>query len=231
MATYLQLCKRVREACGFAGSGPTHTTGQTGQNLEIVNSVLNADVETQSRWPNYNFMLISATFSTVAGQSSYTSTTTGWPANLSRWDLDHMAINPGQVNGFLLTPMDYRDYLQSGQFKIYKNSIPSVIIDAPGKLILLPPPDGVYSIVASYFRQPVEMTSDTSVSIIPVQYHSLIAFTAIKELAIRYENPVLMQYAVDRMTFWQDKLDSDQLPGAVYNDGFSEIGEFAVRAV
>ena len=77
MSTYLEICKRVRQEAGIAGTGPASVLNQTGEYKRVVDWVASAWEDLQNKRSDWLWMQGDFTFVTIASQDSYTPVEAG----------------------------------------------------------------------------------------------------------------------------------------------------------
>lgn len=131
----------------------------------------------KARWPFLEAQ--DTTMSTTAGTWIYAWPMTNW-RNIDAVRLTQVAFQ-GYFNMEYMNPQDFRDlensYPQPGQPEYWS------MIDQ--KLHIWPPPDGVYNVVIDYIIEPPDLAAPTDIPILPVAYHDILVWGAIKQIAYR----------------------------------------------
>ena len=182
---FLAICQRAARECGVSGSGPLTVVGQTGELGRIVNWCATANQDIESAHPDWQFMRLSVSFPTVAGQPTYTTVQTGITAGtFGMWARDTFRNYPtavGNIAEFPMEYMNYEDWRDTYQFGAnrYVQTRPWVITIAPDQSIGLGPyPNGDYTITGDYYRAPILLAADADVPALPVQFHMMIVYKA-----------------------------------------------------
>ena len=166
MATFLELVQLLHQESGSTGVQPSSVVSQTGERKELVDYVANADKEIQTYWHNWKFLRDTTTFSetTIANQQFISK-----PATLNFWDTRTL-----RIDGQLIDVVEYEEVL-SEVFDTTSRKEPSRIIIMPDRRLRLDPiPDGAYTFTGDFFKKPVKMTVNSSVSLIPEEFHETV---------------------------------------------------------
>lgn len=208
-SAYLSLCVKLRQEVGVAGTGPTTVTGQTGMFKKIVDWVADADVDIQTKYLDWGFLLGEHSVSTISGVKDYAK-----PSDFCLWDYESFYIDRTEDTYKNLIQMDYVEWRRSHRNGTKTNSQPSWFIIKPDKdIILESPPDGVYALTADYYKTPTRMTANTSTSLIPTKFDRLIIARA-KIYYAEHENATeVMQGALTEYADLMGRLESLYLPG------------------
>jgi hypothetical protein len=207
-STFLQLFVTTARECGKP-TVPTAVTGQTGQLLEIVNWVADADSETQSRWFDWDFLHLGTwTTATVIGTAAVSA-----PSDLGVWDEDSFYLNYTAATHKQLPVMDYKTWRRDYRQGVKTNKKPDNVVILPDlSLKLEPPPDAVYTLSADYWKRPTKMTTNSATSPIPEEYERIIVARAKLFYAESYgANEILLSAQVE-FDDLLDKLESKYLP-------------------
>jgi hypothetical protein len=192
MATYLQLCSRLRQEVGYADAGPTAVTGQTGAHARCVSWIADAYTELQNR-TLWNWLRRRFTFDTVASTEEYAytaATDVEAAATISRFNewLITDSRNPprcylasaGAGTEYWLTyvPWDYfRTIYRIGNQN--EGAPAHISIDpATRKIVLGPVPNDVYRISGEYRRGPQILAANSDTPEMPSEYHMAIVYLA-----------------------------------------------------
>lgn len=167
---FLELCKETRRRCGIQGSGPVTVVGQTGMMESVVKWVVSADTSIQNTFTDWKFLWAEWSANTSIDQNIYIGNT-----DLGSWDIESFSINKGQVDG---SPLSYVEYSRN-YYQLFSGRPSCVSVRNDNALVLDCKPDDVYVIGAEYWKKPQEMTENTSVSLIPSQFHDAIVWRAV----------------------------------------------------
>ena len=89
---YLEICKRVRQEAGIAGTGPSAVTNQTGEYRRVVDWVASAWEDLQNKRTDWLWMNGTFSFVTIADQDTYTAAEAGIVERFKKWDRDNLRI-------------------------------------------------------------------------------------------------------------------------------------------
>ena len=196
---FLQLAQRARQECGMAGTGPSTVVGQLGDLKRIVDWTASAWDDIQGRHNNWRWMRSLFTIDTTASVDSYAygsftdSRLTGVITRFNHWWLEdeygnsnvYRYLTSGGVSGqTYMVPISWASYRDLYKLRVQSNGIPHyVTVDPQNKLVIGPPPDGIYTISGEYQMSNQSLAADGDIPEMPVQYHMLIVYEVMK----RYE--------------------------------------------
>lgn len=174
-STFLQLCSVTAQECGVTTNDMTSVTNLVGLEARIAGWVAQADLETQSRWLNWDFMQVDDWYAdTVSGTAAVAA-----PADIGAWDVESFYLDYTTANYSNLQTMDYRVWRNTLRNGVKTNGKPSFVVIKPDlSLILESPPDGVYRLSADYWMRPAKMVDETDTSPIPEEYERIIVARA-----------------------------------------------------
>lgn len=224
MATFIQLCQRLRQEVGASGSETT-VAGATGEWKRIVDWVSRSWEEIQFQEPTWEWMRKTKSFATVAGQSTYTVTAS--PLSLTDfayWKPRSFRLYKSTVSDEqLLNHIDYelfRDTYLIGAHTT-TNSRPTVIAVNPEKsLVLALPPDGVYTVTGEYYTTPTILSADSDTPAMPARFHNAIVYLAMLHYGFYEEANDVLTRARIMYADYMDRLRFDQLPEMVVRRQF-----------
>jgi len=218
LADFLTLVQDLHRESGASGLAPTTVIGQTGENARLVSWVKQADRFVQDLWHRWNFLRFEYSANTVASQRDITK-----PATIQTWDLDTFF-----VDGDPMEAIHYND-VKREVFDITIEEIPwRVIIMPNGDLRFDPVPDAIYAITADAYLNPVTLTANIDISLIPAALHQIIIGRGLI-LYGNYENaPEIKDQGEELYEEFLGRLESLELPsqdGARYkgSGGFFEV--------
>lgn len=177
MSTFLELCEKLREECGIAGT-ISSVTGQTGMHARLIGYIQKANRKIQSRKANWKFLWNEWTpllSTVVSGELTP-------PDGLAMFDQTSFWVGAGTEDAFPLKYLDYRVWRDTVRRQYIDADQPTFVTIKPnGKVGISPSPSSDYTsltLTAEYWKRPVELVSDGQVSVIPVQFHSIIVALA-----------------------------------------------------
>lgn len=180
--TFLQLCQRLRQEVGIAGTGPTTVTGQTGELKRIVDWVASAWEEIQNSRTDWDWMRSTFSFTTVADQDSYTSTQAGISSRFDRWDTGLLRIYTtasGVGDETLLDYIPYDDWRMI--YRVGNNTAgrPTTATILPGNSLGLGyKPSAGFTVRGEYWKSAQTLSSDSDTPEMPSAFHMAIVYKA-----------------------------------------------------
>lgn len=171
--TFLELCEKLREECGIAGTIAT-VTGQTGMHQRLIGYIQKANREIQSRKANWKFLWVEWTqvLSGVSGGELNP------PDGLGMFDQTSFWVDAGTANAFPLEYVDHKEWRDSLRHQSTDLDQPAFVTIKPnGKVGIMPSPSTEYTtsiLTADYWRSPVDLVSNGQSSLIPIQFHQII---------------------------------------------------------
>lgn len=215
---YLQICNAVKEKTGVSGVAMTTVTGQTGELLRIVNWVNDALMDILGMHEDWLFFLNDFTFPLVTHQQSYTPTQAN-TTNFANWKTDTFRIyqtSLGFQNEYYMGFQNYDDFRNLYQFGAQRSTFqrPIVFTVDPAKNLLVgPSPDTIgYTAVGKYYKVPTEMSANTDIPIIPVEYHRAIVFRAMMFYGAYEGAPEVFNMGSSEFDKVLQRLELNQLP-------------------
>lgn len=194
---FLQLCQKLRQKVGGAGTGPPTVLGQTGELLDYINWVQEAWSLIQALEEDWKWLRKDVSFQTTAGKVSYLPAATAGETgviDLAKWCDDDSwrcyktAI--GRPDEAWLVGWPYQAFRDTYDFgsQATLQGKPAVfaVRDKDLALLLGQTPDDIYTITGQYQGNPVDMTLDADVPGLPARFHMLIVYRAMM-LYGRYE--------------------------------------------
>lgn len=161
----------VQELCRLSGitntGGPTTTISQIGEFRKAVAYVDTAHQEIQLKYFDWNFLWASSTITTAANISTYHGA-----SDVHIWD-DKRIFCAGNK----LEVVAYQDYVPDPNRGVGPPEY--VVIQPNNQLLIVPAPDGVYTITYDYFRRPRVLTANTEEPLIPADYRMAIVGRAL----------------------------------------------------
>ena len=199
MATFLQLAQELRAQSGVGGTGPVDVATATGIELRLVNYVKNAWNAIQAHPKNWKWMWGpyfapspgGAPLQTIINTRDYQLT------DVESVDVDSF-ISYLTATG--VTGRQKMTYIPWERFK-QQYSIVNEDADRPinvarkpnGDLTLYPKPDAAYSIEFDYYKTPQILVFNGDIPDLPLRYHQLIVFEALKRFGKASDAPEIVQ--------------------------------------
>lgn len=202
----------------MAGDGPSTVIGQTGKLKRIVDWASQAWVDIQTLRPDWQFMINEFDFNTQAAKRDYTGTDAGL-TDLKLWDLRSFFLYDTTIGAddenalpFMLyqywrdrykAKLDSRDDTRPVLFTVMQNNS----IRFEGR------PDGIYRVRGEYKRATQFLTADADQpTSLPIDYHMIIVWQALKYYASFYNAPEVMDEAETGFDTLLYSLEREQLP-------------------
>jgi hypothetical protein len=197
VATYLQLCNRLRLEAAVSGSDMTDVEDQTGENQRMATWVAQGWQDLQNERPNWDFMKSSqllgqgVSFATVSGQAEYELGTGPGTVGVTADDFGSWVPRSfrdqttasgvqDQIPLAWLSYAAWRDaYAMGAQQSV--TTRPAAIAVGPNNSILVGPyPTATYTLTGDYYRAPnvMEESADTPLYL-PVQFQIGIVWRAL----------------------------------------------------
>lgn len=203
MSTFLQLCQDFRLDVGIEGSGPTSVSNQSGMMAKIVYWVARADIEIQNKWQNWGFLHTEATIEVLNGVRDVVK-----PSDLGLWDKESFYLD-----GTQLEYITYEEWRDAYKYDLTTGIPWGFTVKPSGNIVILPVPDGGYTIDVEYWKAARKLTANASQSLIPEQYERAILAKASMMYAAQEEIPSLLQTAGQEFYDVMNRLEAEQLPG------------------
>lgn len=214
----LSLALFVRRKCGISGSNAT-TIGAIGEWSDVVAAVDEAYENVQTSRHDWLFLRTAFSFTTIAQQGEYAHASA--PLSLTdfgSWIDDEFTIYKTAVTNEqrLSHWKDYDQFRNVWLFGSQRSqySQPTCITISPTKSLILgpAPEDTSYTIQGFYQAVPDVMTADADIPILPVRFHKIIAYEAIKLLGVGEVAAELIDSGEYKRNELQAALEADQLP-------------------
>ncbi|MDR5867927.1 phage adaptor protein [Halomonas koreensis] len=176
--TFLELCQRLRQEVGAAGTGPAAVTGQHGEYQRLIGWVAQAWREIQLERRNWRFAWAEASVALDPDFREYSP-----PADIDRWDA--ATLRAGSHPLVELEWEIFRERYRSDSGRDH----PTVITRMPNGNLRLdtPPPAANTTLSFEYFRTPQTLAANGDTPRMPGHYHMLIVYRAMLSYAL-YEN-------------------------------------------
>lgn len=185
---FLQIAQRTREKCGISGTGPISVTGQSGENLRIVNWCQESYVELQNERKDWMWMRQPFSFTTTLGQQDYTPVQAGLQ-DLSHWRTDTLRVYRTAVGVNDEQHLRFYEYESFRDIYQYANRIPGrpnffAVRPQDYALLLGPiPSQDQFTVVGEYQKRATELAGNDDIPGLPEQFHMLIVYGAMERYA------------------------------------------------
>lgn len=178
---YLELVQRLGREAGASGSIVT-THGATGETKRLCDWINSAWSDIQTMHQDWLWLRKSVSFTTVAGQATYSMPADIEITDFGMWARDTFRNYPtatGTNGEVFMDYVDYESWRNSYQYGALRNtrSRPMVITITPDKSIGLgPTPEDGYTITGDYFSAPTDLVLDADIPAMPTQFHMAIVW-------------------------------------------------------
>jgi len=170
--TYAELKSDLRREVDSLALGPA-------EYLRLDEWLADADLEIQLHWEDWNFLIASASFSSIASTATYTLSSLSLDTTLSKWDRESFVWNPTDDAYQILTEMPYKEWRETARLGTVDTGTPENVVVKPNKdIVLYPTPDAIQTVTADYWTIPVRMSADADESAIPGRYRRVIVLRA-----------------------------------------------------
>ncbi|MFG6159626.1 hypothetical protein ACGTNG_12540 [Halomonas sp. 1390] len=165
--TFIQMVQELVRLAGMAGvGGPPVISGQTGEYKRAIEFIRLAHQDVCNLHLDWDFLWATDTLALEAGTATYAG-----PADLGAWDGQRLFIDNEP-----LPLIDWPDY----QPETLSPARPhSAALRPDGQLLMLPAPDGDYTLAFEYWKQPPDLTDDADEPLIPAQFRRVIVGRAL----------------------------------------------------
>lgn len=202
---FLQLCQRVRQECGIAGTGPAAVTGQTGDYKRVVDWVNAAYKDIQNKWTDWKFLWAESTITLVNGTRDYTLA-----ADCGTLNEKSLYISTDR-----LTYIPFKEYSEARDAWDSQSGTPTEFTILPnGKIRFFPTPNASGTVSYEYWKAAVEMSATTDSPLIPEEFHDTIWWRAKWYWAVYDEAELEAQGAAMLYDQALRRLEARQLPAS-----------------
>jgi hypothetical protein len=216
--TFIELCVRLVQEAGISGDGPSTIGGNVGEYQRVINWIRQSNYEIEMEHSDFDWMRKTVQFNTVANQPSYTPAECA-VTDLGVWKMDSFRCYEtaaGVGSEIFLAPVSYDYWRNEYQYNSRRNttSRPTAITQKPSdrSLCLGDSPDGIYTVVGEYYREPIYMTADAEIPAMPSRYHMAIVYRAMMEYASYESAPEVYQRGELKYNEMLRRLEHDQMP-------------------
>lgn len=154
------------------------------QQIVFINAAYR-EVHSKNRWPFLE--AYDTTLSTTAGEGVYSLSTLGVAAGTPWRNLDAVRLEIANEagSGIDLNYMQPQEMRSQETNYNFQTSPPRYWTVIDQNLHLWPIPDAVYQIDIDYIIEPPDLANPTDIPLLPVPYHDVIVFGALKQIAMR----------------------------------------------
>jgi len=218
---YLQLCQRAAIECDISGPGPVSVVGNTGELNRICGWVATALTDLETKYTDWGWMLLPASFATVAGQAQYTPAQCGITADTFGewvpWRFRNYVTANGNISEVDMdgdcTYDGWRENYNYGATR-YTQTRPLVVAIHPNAtdLLLGPYPAAGYTVTGEYFRAPQILAADADTPELPAQYHLMLVYMAMQSYGFYESAPEVLARGEREYSKMMQRLEKLRLP-------------------
>lgn len=216
----LQLVNQARVECGVSGPALTTAQSQTGESGRFVSWVVQAWTDIQTSKEDWLWMREPFNFNTVSGTWEYSATAAGL-TDFGNWKRDSFRCSTyGQnyADEQLLNYMEWTTFRNLYRYANMRNTTarPVVVSIKPNKdLAFGSIPDAVYVIDGEYYTQPVTLSADADVPLLPSRFQMAIVYRSMMYYAGYESAPEVMSRGEFEYRRLYMRMEIDQLPTLV----------------
>ncbi|MFC0268577.1 phage adaptor protein [Kushneria aurantia] len=199
--TYLELCQRLRQEVGAAGTGPANVNGQSGEYARLIGWVDQAWREIQAARTEWRFAWAEGAVELTPEFRDYSV-----PDDMARWLPETLRIGTDSVHAL--------EYAESRErFRTPGGSAPWLATLLPdGRIRLDSFPREVSLLTFEYYRTPQVLTANSDAPRLPERFHLLIVYRAMIQYGL-YENaPEVVQQGARNSQQMMMDMESSELP-------------------
>lgn len=175
--TFLELCQRLRQEVGAAGTGPAAVTGQHGEYQRLIGWIAQAWLELQLERRQWRFAWAEAEIELDPAFRDFSP-----PADLGHWEAATLRVGDQRLSALDWPTFRDRYRADSGHER------PTAITQLPdGTLRLDTTPPDAGPLTFEYYRSPQVLAANGDTPRMPEHFHMLIVYRAMLSYAL-YEN-------------------------------------------
>lgn len=219
---FLSICQRLKREARISGASNTPATvvSQTGEMLNLVEWVQAAYQDVQNEEINWDFLLNSFTFQTIAATSTYTPIAASLPELLS-WRTDREDSMSCYLTATGVADQQYVREISWDEMNRYRyfgsNGTQTgrpleFAIKPNNSIIFWPIPSAAYTIVGEYYKQPQSIAEDADIPIFPAAYHMILVWLALRYTGAYQSAPEKYAHGDNEYRRLMNALRANQLP-------------------
>lgn len=212
---FLALVNRLKDESGNKTSDLTTTVGLTGEGRLLVNWVNNSWADIQQLHNDWLWMTAPFTVNTVANTDTYTSADCGI-SNFRTWKKNTITCYLQSTGVSDESEIFYEEYDEWRRFYKIGTQSPSkpLVFTIQNDLSLGfgPKPNAVYVVNGEYHKSASDLTADTGIPALPLEYHLLIVWWALTKYAYQKAAPEVLSWAEAERKRMIRSLERTQLP-------------------
>lgn len=209
------MAQRLHSESLRSTAAPTSVTGASDRNARLFNWLADnwRDLQTERDW---RWMRGQLDVAVTAGQQTYTGTGLG-ASRFRRWRKEDSQYTPvmyrsGNPNAYWV--LEHWDLDSFRRHFIYRNLGQTTPIawtfDEQNQLLVGPAPLDAYQLRIDYWKSPTELTADADEPDMPSEFHMLLVWDALIELATSDAAPEILAKAQRNHATLRDRLMLDQ---------------------
>lgn len=194
--TFLEMCQRLRQEAGAAGTGPANVAGQSGEGARLVGWVATSweEIQREQYW-KFDWAQGAVRLNTLDTMFSL-------PADLDVWNPDSLKFQGRPIHVVAWSDLE----------KQSANAFHQVAISPDQVLHLNAAAEAEKDLTFEYWRTPQMLSGNGDVPRMPTRFHMLIVWRALVHYAL-YENaPEVLQRARLMSAQLENDLQHSQLP-------------------
>lgn len=184
--TFLELCKRLRQEAGIAGTGPDSVLSQTGQNKQVVDWITAAYEAVQLMHSTWRFLRADFSFATIESIQEYTPTAVGL-TDFATWIRDDIRLYENLTDEQFLEYYPWDEFRINYMFGSHRTveGRPVIVSIKPNDSLMLwqLPNSADFTVIGEYYQTPDVMEANDDEPIFPVRYHMIVVWKALKDYA------------------------------------------------
>lgn len=213
---YLELVQRLHRESLRSTAAPTSVTTTNDRQARLCDWVADAwrDLQIEREW---RWMRTTLDVPLIVGQQTYDAAADLGAARFRRWRMDDDTYNPwlyidGSPNSLWpLTFTQLDDFRSLYVYRSWGATTPVAwTFDEDNRLLVGPQPALAYKLRQEYWKSPTELEADTDTPDMPEEYHLLLMWTALEQVAMADAAPELLSRAQGRKIELRTRLLYDQ---------------------
>ena len=213
---YLQLVQRLHRESMRSTAAPTTVVGANERQARLFDWVADAwrDLQIEREW---RWMRTTLDAPLIVDQQTYNAETDLSATRFRRWRVDDDTYNPwlyidGSPNS--LWPLTYTQLDEFRSLYVYRTWGATTPVawtfDESNNLLVGPKPALAYKLRMEFWKSPTELTADADTPDMPEEYHLLLMWTALEQVALADAAPELLTRAQGHKAELKTRLLVDQ---------------------
>lgn len=213
---YLQLVQRLHRESMRSTAAPTTVVDANERQARLFDWVADAwrDLQIEREW---RWMRTTLDAPLIVDQQTYNAETDLSATRFRRWRVDDDTYNPwlyidGSPNS--LWPLTFTQLDEFRSLYVYRTWGATTPVawtfDESNNLLVGPKPALAYKLRMEFWKSPTELTADADTPDMPEEYHLLLMWTALEQVALADAAPELLTRAQQHKTELKTRLLVDQ---------------------